>query len=119
MSRRFANRDFELVTLSIDDPKDESKIKEMLEKHHVAVPNRVQRTLKVEGRPTNNYFFSGANPDELIQALDPQAPGPVPYTVLIAPGGKVLYRHSGEVDAAELQGKVLEALGVFYTQANP
>jgi peroxiredoxin len=115
MSRRFANRDFELVTLSIDDPKDQPQIKVFLEKQHCAVPNRVQRSLRSEGRTTNNYFFSGASTDAMLAALDPQAPGPVPFTVLIAPGGKVIYRHAGEIDAAELQAKVLDALGVYYT----
>jgi thiol-disulfide isomerase/thioredoxin len=117
-SRRFANRDFELITLSVDDPKQESVVKEFLQKQHVAVPNRVQRSVKVEGRETNNYLFTGANLEPMLQALDPEAPGPVPYTVLIAPGGKVIYRHAGEVDAAELHAKVLEALGVYYTQSS-
>jgi thiol-disulfide isomerase/thioredoxin len=88
ISHRLANRDFELITISIDEVKDEAKVKEFLEKQHASVPNRVQRSLKSEGRGTNNYLFSGADSDALMQALDPQAPGPVPFTVVIAPGGK-------------------------------
>jgi hypothetical protein len=49
-----------------------------------------------------------------MKSLDPQAAGPVPHTVLVAPGGKVLYRQSGQVDAGELQAKVLEELGPYY-----
>jgi peroxiredoxin len=116
-SRRFANRDFELVTLSVDHPKTQPAVKGFLEKQHAAVPNRVQRSLKSEGRRTNNYLFTGDDLGQMLQALDSEAPGPVPYTLLIAPGGKVLYRHAGAVDAAELQAKVLDALGAYYTDS--
>jgi peroxiredoxin len=114
ISHRFANRDFEVITLSVDDPKDEAKVKQFLEKQHATVPNRVQRSLKVEGRQTNNYLFTGANVDVLMQALDPAAPGPVPYTVVIAPEGKIIYRRAGEVNFAELQAKILDQLGPYY-----
>jgi peroxiredoxin len=115
LSHRFANRDFEVVTLSVDDPKDEARVKRFLADQHASVPNRVQRSLKAEGRRTNHYLFTGASVDALMQALDPAAPGPVPYTVLVAPGGKILYRQSGALAAAELQAKVVEYLGPYYT----
>ena len=79
---------------------------------HVSLPR--QRSLKAEGRPTNNYLFSGANADALMQALDPKSPGPVPYTLVIAPGGKIIYRKSGLIDATELQAKLIEILGPYY-----
>jgi thiol-disulfide isomerase/thioredoxin len=114
ISHRFANRDFEVITVSVDDPKDEAKVKQFLDKEHATVPNRVQRSLKPEGRKTNNYLFSGASTDALMQALDPDAPGPVPYTVVVAPGGKVIYRHSGEVNLAELEATLVDTLGAYY-----
>jgi peroxiredoxin len=119
ISHRFANRDFEVITLSVDDPKEESKVKEFLQKQHATVPNRVQRSLKTEGRVTNNYLFSGASVEALMTALDPAAPGPVPYTLVIAPGGSVIYRHGGLVNGRELQAWVAERLGPYYSpQAN-
>src|SRR5262249_50400984 len=54
VSHRFANRDFEVITISVDDPKDDAKVKAFLEKQHATVPNRVQRSLKPENRRTNN-----------------------------------------------------------------
>ena len=114
-SHRFANRDFEVITISVDDPKDETKVKAFLDKQRATVPNRVQRSLKAEGRRTNNYLFTGANVDALMSALDPNAPGPVPYTVVIAPGGKIIYRRSGEVNLAELQAKLVDQLGPYYS----
>ena len=115
ISRRLNNRDFELITLNVDDPKDQAKAQRFLEQQHAAVPNRVKRSLKREGRTTNNYLFTGANTDALMQALDPVAPGPVPYTVVVAPGGKIICRHSGEVDSKELLAKLIESLGPYYT----
>jgi len=115
ISHQFANRDFEVITISVDDPKDEARVKAFLEKQRATVPNRVQRSLKVEGRPTNNYLFSGANTDALMQTLDPEAPGPVPYTLIVAPGGKIIYRRANEVNAKELQGLIVDNLGVYYT----
>ncbi|MDW8308054.1 MAG: redoxin domain-containing protein [Verrucomicrobiales bacterium] len=114
ISRRLANRDFELITLSLDDPKHESRVQAFLESHHVAVPNRVQRSLKAEGRRTNNYLFADASTDALAQALDPEWRGPLPHSVLIAPGGKILWRHTGEVDTHKLLERILDELGPYY-----
>ena len=114
ISHRFANRDFEMITISVDDPKSEPKVKQFLDKVHATVPNRVQRSLKAEGRPTNNYLYTDANVEALMQALDPAAPGPVPFTVMVAPGGKVIYRLSGPIDAAALSAKIVDELGPYY-----
>jgi len=114
ISRRLANRDFEMITISMDDPKDIAKAKDFLQKQHVAIPNRVRRLLGTEGRMTDNYLFTGASTDALFQALDPSAPGPLPFTVVIAPGGKIIYSHTGEVDAADLLAKLVDTLGPYY-----
>jgi len=116
MSRRLGNRDFELITISADEVADEAKAKEFLEKQHAAIPPRVQRSLKAEDRTTNNYLFTGAGgTEELLKALDPQAPGPLPYTLVIEPGGKILHRIDGEIDIADLQAKLIDKLGAYYT----
>jgi peroxiredoxin len=114
LSRRLSNRDFELITISVDDPKEQAKVQQFLDKQHVAIPDRVKRSLKTEGRKTNNYLFTGANTEALFKALDPAAPGPVPHTVVIAPGGKIVYRHAGELTLSELQPKLIEELGPYY-----
>src|SRR5471032_1183020 len=41
LSRRLNNRDFELITISMDDPKLAPEVKKFLENQHVATPNRV------------------------------------------------------------------------------
>ena len=40
--------------------------------------------------------------------------GPIPYTMLIAPGGKVIYRHTGAIDPAEVKKAIVEYLGRTY-----
>jgi hypothetical protein len=40
-------------------------------------------------------------------AIDSKGESAVPYTVLLAPGGKVLYQKQGSVDILELRRKIL------------
>ena len=115
LSRRLSNRDFELVTISLDDPKTKAQAKAFLEKQHAVPSARLKRALAAEGRATGNFIYTEAGSDALVQALDPAWPGPLPHTVLIAPGGRILWRHNGPVDPEELKNEVLKHLGVFYT----
>jgi peroxiredoxin len=115
LSRRLSNRDFELVTISMDDPKMLPQAKKFLENQHAVPSNRLKRLLAAEGRETANFIYTEASSDALVKALDPEWPGPLPHTVLIAPGGKILYRHNGPIDPAEVLQKIIEALGPYYT----
>ena len=90
-------------------------VQAFLEKQHVATPARLKKLLAAEGRGPLNFLYTGASADDLIRALDPAWPGPLPHTVLIAPGGKILYRHNGQVDPEELKNEVLKHLGPYYT----
>lgn len=113
-ARKFGTRDFELITISVDDPKDAAKVKAFLEEQGAGLLDRLKPLLKAEGRTTNSYLFTGANTNELMQALDPAAPGPAPHSLLVGPAGDVIWRHNGPVDGEELRVKVLEYLGPYY-----
>ena len=115
LARRLGNRDFELVTISMDEPKQQPQVKKFLEKQHVATPGRLKRLLAAEGRGPLNFLYTGASTDALVQALDPEWPGPLPHTVVIAPGGKIVYRHNGAVDPEVLKNEVLKHLGGYDT----
>lgn len=117
LSRRLSNRDFELVTISMDDPKSPAVAKKFLEKQHVVPSARLKRSLVEEGRGALNFLYTGASSDALVKALDPAWPGPLPHTIVVAPGGEIVYRHNGRVDAEELKNVVLKHLGAFYTPA--
>ena len=115
LSRRLSNRDFEMLTISMDDPKQQAQAKKFLEKQHMVPSARLKRLLEAEGRGPINYLYTGASTDALVKALDPEWPGPLPHTVVIAPGGRIVYRHNGPVDPVELKNAVLKQLGAFYT----
>ena len=110
---RLMRRDFELITISKDDPKTRAKVLQFLQKQHAALPPLDRPSVGKEGRTTNNYIYAGAGNDALARALDPQWPGPLPYTIAIAPGGEILARWSGAVDPAEFQNKLLDILGAY------
>jgi len=113
-SRKFGLRDFEFISISMDDPETLPEVKAFLEKYNAVVPNKLKASLKAEGRQGNAYVFNEASSDALIQALDPEWPGPIPHTLVVAPGGEVIYRHNGIVDGDELRAKILEHMGRFY-----
>ena len=118
ISRRMGLREFELITLSTDDPVDKAKARAFLEKHRAALPGGLRASLEKEGRKTNNYLYTGASMDELIKALDPQWPGPQPHTVLVSPEGKILWRHNGPTTTEQaLLTAVLEAMTDVYQPA--
>ncbi|OYW74809.1 MAG: redoxin [Verrucomicrobia bacterium 12-59-8] len=113
-SRKFGLRDFEFISISIDDPETIDEVKEFLEKNNAIVSDNLKPSLKAEGRKGNAYVFKGASHDELIKSLDPEWPGPIPHTLVVAPGGEVILRHNGSIDGDELRAKILEHMGRFY-----
>jgi hypothetical protein len=46
-----------------------------------------------------------------MKTVDPQWPGGIPHTVLVAANGEIIWRHNGAVDGEELRSKILEHLG--------
>jgi peroxiredoxin len=114
--RQFQNRNLEVITISVDAPKDQPAALQFLQRQHAALPHRLTRVLKKEGRSTNNYIFAG-NLGDLQAALDSAWPGPVPYTLLIAPGGKILYRHVGAINLADMRTRLVDQLTPYYNPA--
>jgi thiol-disulfide isomerase/thioredoxin len=115
LSYRLARRNFEVITISVDNPKEQAKALKLLQDKHVGMSPGVKDSLKAEKRATNNYLYTEASIDELARSLDPQWPGPVPYTILIAPGGQVVWRHNGALDPAVTVRTVMDQLGVYYS----
>ncbi len=95
---RFRHRDFELVTVAAQFPDERPKVLEFLERHHAS---------------TRNLYFGDPDKYRLIEAFDPEWNGALPYTLLIGPSGKVLYRQSGAVDFLELRRRIVPALNAI------
>ena len=115
LSRRLSTRKFELITISMDEPKMFPQAKKFLEKQYAHPSDALAATLKKEGRTAVNFLYTESDPDKLVKVLDPEWPGPLPHTVLVAPGGKILWRHNGEIDANKLLEVILKELGPYYT----
>ncbi len=99
INRMYRQRPFEMITISMDSPDAMEQALKTLKKKHVAA---------------TNYIFDTEDRDALVDALDKEWQGPVPYTLLIAPGGKVIYRKLNELDPLELKRAIVEQLGRTY-----
>lgn len=114
VARRMGMRPFELITISTDLPADKAKAEAFLKKHHAGLPGHLKAGLEKEGRATNSYLYTEPGMDPLIQSLDPEWKGPQPHTVLIEPGGRIAFRHTGMITEAELLEKILAVMTPFY-----
>lgn len=117
VSRKFDMRDFELITISLDDAKQEAKAHAFLTKQGAGLTKRKQATVDREGRKTNHYLYTGANQDALVAALDRDWPGPIPHTVLVAPGGKIVWRCNGPITTEAAVSAILGEIGDYYRPA--
>jgi peroxiredoxin len=99
MNRMYRGRNFQLVTISMDDLAKRADAARVLKENHVSA---------------TNLILSSDDRDQFAEALDRQWPGPVPYTLLIAPGGKIIYRKTGAIDPLELKRAVVGYLGRTY-----
>jgi thiol-disulfide isomerase/thioredoxin len=88
MNRMYRNGNFELVTICADAPQRKERVLEVLKDRQVAA---------------RNYIMDKENNDDLSTALDPEWPGGFPYSILVAPGGKIIQRQMGEIDAVKLK----------------
>lgn len=115
LGRQFETRGFEFISISTDAPEVGEKAHAVLRRSQAAAPDLVEASLAEEGRATNNYLCTGTT-DELAEALDPEWQGTLPHTVLIAPGGEIVERFSGEVDPLEMRRTLVKRLGRFYSE---
>jgi peroxiredoxin len=99
MNRMYRGRKFKLVTISMDEPDKTDEALKVLKEKHVA---------------TTNYLLHTADRDKFAEALDKKWPGALPYTLLIAPGGNVLYRKSGAIEPLVIKRAIVSCLGRTY-----
>ena len=108
--RRFQNRPVEFISISLDPVALRPAVVKFLESRHAAAPGSTAKSLAEQGLVSNNYHWTGGNPDAMAQAIDPEWTGALPHTVLVAPGGKILWRHNGEIDIVEVRRQILKGL---------
>jgi peroxiredoxin len=90
--RMYRKRPFELVTVSINYPDEEKAVRKFLDAQLAA---------------SRNYISGTMDPYELMNAFDPEWNGGVPYSMVIAPGGKVLLKQNGTLDILKTRRLIL------------
>lgn len=101
LQRIYGNRNFEFISLSADKPENADQVLEFLQAKH---------------SPIKNYLFNSDDKYALIEALNPEWNGALPYSILLEPGGNVIYAVQGSVNLLELKKTIVEhrLMGRYY-----
>lgn len=99
VNHMYRRRDFELVTISADAPEEKP---------------RALRALKEQHLSATNYLFAGNDKYKLMEVVDEKSAGNLPHTILVAPGGKILYRKSGPCEPLAIKRAIVGYLGRTY-----
>jgi peroxiredoxin len=95
INRMYRRRAFELVTVSANFPDEKKEVLDFLQKNQAS--NR-------------NLLFADTDKYKLMAAFDPQWNAALPYTMLIGPGGEVLYKVQGEMDPLAVKRAIVRTL---------
>jgi peroxiredoxin len=99
INRMYRGREFELITISADAPEKKDEALTFLSKQQAS---------------SKNYLFNIDNKYALMEAVDKEWAGALPYTLVIEPGGKILYRVMGEFSPLDLKKAIVGSLGRYY-----
>ena len=88
----YRSRDFEFVSVAMQEPAEQPAVLKFLQKQHSAV---------------RNLMLDSDDVYAAMAAFDPAWESGVPFTIVIAADGKVLLRQQGEVNKLELRRKIL------------
>jgi thiol-disulfide isomerase/thioredoxin len=93
--RMFRRRDFDLVTISVNYPDEKAGVTKILQQEHAG---------------SRNLQFASDDTYALQAAFDAKWDAGVPFTMVIAPGGKVLFQQQGELDILAARRAILANL---------
>ena len=94
INRMYRSRDFEWVTISADEP---------------GIQNKVLKFLQKQQASSTNFIFNDPNKYKLLDAVDPKWQGAIPYTIVVEPGGNIIYARQGAIDPASLKKIIVES----------
>jgi thiol-disulfide isomerase/thioredoxin len=95
INRMYRRRAFELVTVAANFPDEKKEVLDFLRKQQAS---------------HKNLLFADTDKYKLMEAFDPQWNAALPYTMLIAPGGEVLYKVQGNLDPLEVKRIIVRTL---------
>ena len=101
MNRMYRKRDFEFISINADGAAQKAKALQFLQKQQAS---------------NTNYIFTGNNKTSFIKSIDPKWNGILPYTLLVEPGGKIVYARQGTINPAALKKTIVEnpLIGRYY-----
>jgi hypothetical protein len=70
----------------------------------------VMKFLRKQHASSRNLIFASTDTYAMQAAFDPKWDSPVPYTILLAPDGTVLYHQTGDLDVLALRRVILANL---------
>jgi thiol-disulfide isomerase/thioredoxin len=88
LDRIYRSREFEFISINADNLNRKENVLKLLQKNEAS---------------NKNYIFSSDNNTALVEAVDPEWSGALPYTLLIEQGGKVIYRNQGLINMIEMR----------------
>ncbi|WP_276501517.1 redoxin family protein [Terrimonas pollutisoli] len=101
INRMYRERDFEFISICLDD---------------TARKQKALNFLKSRQASNKNYLFNIDNKYALIEAVDPNWQGALPYTLIVEPGGKIFYAKQYLIDPAKMKKMIVDhpLIGRYY-----
>jgi thiol-disulfide isomerase/thioredoxin len=101
IDRMYRGRSFEFITISTDKQAKKADALNFLQKQVAS---------------NKNFIFNDDDVYKLIEAVDNDWQGALPFTLLIEPGGKILYKKHGMIDPLEIKRLIVDNkfIGRYY-----
>jgi thiol-disulfide isomerase/thioredoxin len=101
IDRMYRGRSFEFITVSADKMAKKVDVLKFLKKNEAS---------------NKNYIFNNDDVYKLIEAVDPDWQGALPFTILIEPGGKIVYKKQDVIDPSQMKKLIVENkyIGRYY-----
>jgi thiol-disulfide isomerase/thioredoxin len=88
IDRIYRSRQFEFVSINADQLSRKDNVLKFLRKNEAS---------------NKNFIFSSDNNSALVESVDSQWSGALPYTLLVEQGGKIIYRNQGPINMIEMR----------------
>ena len=101
IDRMYRGRSFEFITISTDKQARKTDALNLLKKQEAS---------------NKNYIFNDDDVYKLIEAVDNDWQGALPFTLLIEPGGKILYKKQDMINPPEMKKLIVDSkfIGRYY-----
>jgi len=101
IDRMYRGRPFEFITISADKQARKADVLNFLKKQQAS---------------NKNYIFNKEDVYQMIEAVDPEWQGALPYTLVVEPGGKIIYKKQDMINPANMKKLIVEdkSIGRYY-----